>query len=102
VREAAAAAALGLLLAGAAHPKAHVVLGRGVAWQPKELEVQRGDTVEWRNADIVPHNVRADRRAFTSKDLPPGASFKWRARKRGTYPYRCTLHPEMIGTVRVR
>ena len=50
----------------------------------------------------MPHNVRADRRAFTSKDLPPGASFIWRARKRGTYPYRCTLHPEMIGTVRVR
>ena len=97
-----ASAALAFLLAGAAQAKGHVVVGRGVAWDPKELEVQRGDTVEWRNADIVPHNVRADRRAFTSKDLAPGASFKWRARKRGTYPYRCTLHPEMIGTVRVR
>jgi plastocyanin len=102
VRGTVASAALALLLTGAAQPKAHVVVGRGVAWDPKELEVQSGDTVEWRNADIVPHNVRADRRAFTSKDLPPGASFKWRARKRGTYPYRCTLHPEMIGTVRVR
>jgi plastocyanin len=102
VRGAAASAALGLLLASAARPETHLVLGRGVAWDPRELEVQRGDTVEWRNADIVPHNVRADRRAFASRDFAPGASFRWRARKRGTYPYRCTLHPEMTGTVRVK
>jgi plastocyanin len=80
----------------------HVVTGRGVAWQPKTLDVARGDTVEWKNVDVVPHNVRQDQGAFRSRDLPPGASFRWKAKKKGSYPYKCTLHPEMTGTVTVK
>ena len=32
----------------------------------------------------------------------PGKTFRWKARKKGTYPYKCTLHPVMTGTVVVR
>ena len=92
-------AALALLLAGAADATTHLVLGRGAAWSPKKLEVQRGDVVEWKNADVVPHKVRSDAPRFASKTLEPGQSFKWKAARKGTFPYRCTLHPEMTGTV---
>ena len=51
---------------------------------------------------MVPHNVRQDKRVFWSKDLPPGTSFRWKATKRGTWPYKCTLHPEMTGTIKVK
>jgi plastocyanin len=95
-------AALALLLAGAAPAKSHLIAGRGVAWDPKTLEVARGDTVEWKNVDIVPHNARADNHVFWSKDLQPGQSFKWKATKKGKFLYRCTLHPEMIGTLTVK
>ena len=98
----AAAAALAFLCAGAAQAKKHLVVGRGVAWDPKTLEVARGDTVEWVNADVVPHNVRQDKHVFWSRNLPPGASFRWTATRRGTFPYRCTLHPEMTGHVEVK
>jgi plastocyanin len=91
-----------LLWTVAAEAKTHLIVGRGVAWDPKTLEVTRGDTVEWKNVDVVPHNVRQDKRVFWSKDLPPGTSFRWKATKRGTWPYRCTLHPEMTGTLTVK
>ena len=92
-------AALALLLASAADAKTHLVVGRGVAWSPKTLEVKRGEVVEWKNSDIVPHNVRSDAPQFASKTLDPGRSFKWKAAKKGSFPYRCTLHPEMTGTL---
>lgn len=95
------AAALALILSGAAGAKTHQVVGRGVAWEPKELKVARGDTVEWKNADVVPHNVRQNKHVFWSKDLAPGDSFRWKATRRGTWGYRCTLHPEMTGTITV-
>ena len=95
-------AALALLLAGAANAGTHLVLGRGAAWSPRRLEVRRGEVVEWKNADVVPHNVRSDARQFASKTLEPGGSFKWKAAKRGSFPYRCTLHPEMTGAIVVR
>lgn len=98
----ATAAALVLLWIGAAQAKSHLVVGRGVAWDPKTLEVARGDTVEWKNVDVVPHNVRQDKHVFWSKDLAPGTSFRWKATKRGTWPYKCTLHPEMTGTIKVK
>ena len=97
-----AMAARAWLLAGAADAKSHLVVGRGAAWSPKTLEVQRGDVVEWKNADVVPHDVRSNARQFGSKTLDPGQSFKWKAAKKGSFPYRCTLHPEMTGAIVVR
>jgi plastocyanin len=91
-----------LLPIGAAGAKTHEVVGRGVAWDPRTLEVARGDTVEWKNADVVPHDVRQDKHVFWSKDLPPGASFRWKATRRGTWLYRCTLHPEMTASITVK
>ncbi|MGZ6123313.1 MAG: plastocyanin/azurin family copper-binding protein [Myxococcales bacterium] len=95
------AATLVFLWICSAGAKTHLVVGRGVAWDPRTLEVARGDTVEWKNADVVPHNVRQDKGLFRSKDLPPETSFRWKATKRGTWPYKCTLHPEMTGTIKV-
>ena len=101
-RAVATLAALALSLAGAAEAKTHLIVGRGVAWSPRTLEVQRGDVVEWKNADIVPHNVRSDAPQFASRTLEPGQRYVWKAAKKGTFPYRCTLHPEMTGTLSVR
>jgi plastocyanin len=96
------AAALALFLGGAASAKTHLITGRGAAWDPKTLEVGRGDVVEWKNVDVVPHNVREDKHVFWSKSLDPGQSYKWKATKKGKFLYRCTLHPEMTGTLTVK
>jgi len=100
---AAISAALALLCAGAAEAKTFKVTARGMAFEAKALEVKRGDVVEWKNDDVVPHNVRqTTEHLFWSKDLPPGAKFRWKASKRGTWPYICTLHPQMAGTITVK
>jgi plastocyanin len=100
---AAASAALVLLCAGVAQGKTYKVAARGVTFDPKTLEVKRGDTVEWSNVDVVPHNVRqTTQHLFWSKDLQPQAKFRWKANKRGTWPYFCSLHPEMTGTITVK
>jgi len=100
---AATSAALALLCTGAAQAKTFEVAARGVAFDPKALEVKRGDTVEWKNDDLVPHNVRQTTdHLFWSKDLPPGATFRRKANKRGTWPYICTLHPQMTGMITVK
>jgi plastocyanin len=96
------AAALALLWTGAAGAKTHLIVARGVGWDPKTLVVARGDTIEWKNVDVVPHNARQDKHVFRSKELAPGMSFRWKANKRGTWPYKCTLHPEMTGTIEVK
>ena len=93
------AAALAPFGAGAASAETRVVSGRGVAWKPGRLVVKRGDVVQWKNVDVVPHDVREDHKVFVSRQLQPGQSFKWTARKKGTFPYKCTLHPEMVGTL---
>lgn len=78
-------------------PQTHTVVIREVEFQPAVLTVKVGDTVEWRNDDIVPHTATstAQPKKFDSGILPVGSSWKYVATKRGTYFYDCTLHPNM-------
>ena len=78
-------------------PQTHTVVIREVKFQPVVLTVKAGDTVEWRNDDIVPHTATstAEPKKFDSGILPVGSSWKYVATKRGTYLYNCTLHPNM-------
>ena len=79
----------------------HTVTIEGVAYQPAALIVKRGDTVVWVNNDPFPHTVTASG-AFDSHAISAGASWKYVARKPGIFPYICTLHPNMKGTLTVR
>ena len=87
----------GFVLAGV--PKGsqtHTVVIRQVKFQPAVLTVKAGDTVEWRNDDIVAHTATSTKpKKFDSGILPVGSSWKYVATKRGTYFYNCTLHPNM-------
>lgn len=102
---AAAALALALaVLAGAAHaaPTAHTVVIDGMRFIPQNLEVKAGDTVIWRNKDPFPHNATAARGGPVSPAIASGASWKFVASKRGSYPYLCTLHRTMTGMLVVK
>ena len=87
--------------AGGEKAASHTVMIEGVAYQPASLVVRRGDTVVWVNKDPFPHTVTA-RGVFDSRDIPAGASWKYVARKSGSYTYICTLHPNMVGTLDVQ
>jgi plastocyanin len=96
------AAALLLLSAGCGGeeaPRAHLVELRGFAFAPAALSVAAGDTVVWRNADIVPHTATAAGE-WDSGSIASGGEWRWVAEP-GEYDYGCSLHPTMLGTLSV-
>jgi plastocyanin len=58
--------------------------------------------VTWTNDDPAQHTVTSVDGAFDSEVLDVGGRFAFTFDKRGTYDYRCNLHPDMTGTVKVR
>ena len=67
------------------------------AYEPRSIQVGTGDTVTWVNDGIAPHTATGD--GFDSGNLEPGESFQWAFTTPGTYPFYCTLHPWMLGSV---
>jgi plastocyanin len=66
---------------------------------PATLEIAAGDTVTWTNHDDEIHALSSDDGAFHSPGIDGDAVFSHTFDKPGTYPYRCTLHPQMTGTI---
>lgn len=80
---------------GAPASHIHTIRIQGFRFQPDNLTVEVGDTVEWKNADIVPHTVTAGDNTFHSGLIQPDHSWKLVVKKPGTYSYFCTPHPNM-------
>jgi plastocyanin len=72
------------------------------AFSPDELNVAVGTTVTWTNGDSVAHTSTSDATGWNSGTIPPGGRFSFEFQSAGTFPYRCTIHPGMVGTVNVR
>jgi plastocyanin len=71
---------------------------------PATVTVAVGTTVTWTNGDDIPHTVVStdDPKAFKSKVLDTDEKFSYTFAKPGTYPYFCSVHPKMTGTVVVK
>jgi plastocyanin len=102
-------AALGLVLfsapiVGVDRPRAktHTVAMVGMQFKPKVLAIAPGDTVVWVNQDIVAHTATSTAGGFDSKAVAPEKRWKVTVRKKGEFPYVCTYHPLMTGTLRVK
>lgn len=75
---------------------------------PSQLSVTKGTTVTWVNEDSTIHTVTSgDASAGTGDGLFDSSiinmenEFSHTFEAEGTFPYFCTLHPYMIGTVKV-
>jgi plastocyanin len=86
--------------AGAEPARTHRVVIQGLKYQPEMLVVRRGDTVVWVNEDPMPHTVTAAG-GFDSRTIEAGKSWRFTARRAGSYPYVCTLHSNMRASLRV-
>ena len=65
-----------------------------------ELTVRPGSTVRVVNMDAAAHNVTAADGGFATQTLAQGGSATFTAPAApGRYAFRCTLHPEMTGTL---
>ena len=69
------------------------------AFLPQEITVPVRTTVTWINDDWAPHTATADDGTFVSGRLNQGQRFAHTFAEAGTYPYRCSFHPGMLGTV---
>ena len=81
---------------------------------PSEVSVDVGGSVTWTNDDSLLHFVTAGNlkedpgmvgydypNGFESPLMNPGESYTVEDLKEGTYPYFCTVHPWMTGTLYV-
>ena len=90
-------AASGIALAASTHD----VKIEGMQFSPLDLQVHRGDTVTWRNNDVVPHTATATGK-FDSGAIAPGKTFSRKLDQPGAYDYICTYHPGMKGRIEVK
>ena len=72
------------------------------SYDPQQVTVKVGATVTWVNQDSPQHDVVADNGEFKSSLFDKGGTFSFTFTKAGTYPYHCSIHPGMNGTVVVQ
>jgi plastocyanin len=90
------------LAAGASDQAAHTVVIENMQFNPATLTVRRGERIVWVNKDLFPHTVTSATQAFDSGSIAPDGSWSFTPRKAGSYPYGCTFHPTMKGTITVQ
>ena len=78
----------------------HQVSMRNLRFDPVTIEIKRGDVVEWKNEDMVVHTATSA--SFDSGTIASGQSRRHTFPNAGDFPYACTFHPQMKGTIIVK
>jgi plastocyanin len=99
-----------LMLAGSSSVKANDQPSAGntavkidnFVFGPQTVTVPAGTTVTWTNSDDIPHTAVSTDGVFKSKVMDTDERFSYTFTKAGTYPYYCSIHPKMTGTVVVK
>jgi len=88
--------------ANTAEPASAEVKVDNFSFGPATLTVAVGTTVTWTNRDDIPHTIVSTDKVFKSKVLDTDEKFSFTFSKAGTYPYFCSIHPKMTGSVVVQ
>jgi plastocyanin len=72
------------------------------AFGPARLVVSPGTRIVWTNKDSDPHTVDSTKGAWTSEALDTDSQFARVFKNTGTFPYYCSIHPFMHGTIVVK
>ena len=72
------------------------------AYSPNPVTISVGGTVTWTNNDSTAHTASANDASFDSGSIAPGRTFSRTFSTAGTFGYRCTIHPGMVGTITVQ
>ena len=70
------------------------------AYDPATITVAKGTTITWTNKDPTAHTVTGN--GFDSGSIGPEGTYQHTFNEAGTFPYGCTFHPNMHGTVVVQ
>ena len=75
----------------------------GNVFSPASPTIDAGTTVRWINEDAVAHNTTSSTAGlWASSNLAEGGTFQRTFATAGSFPYECTIHPGMTGTITVR
>jgi len=80
-------------------PGPNEVFIQGMAFNPVTITVAVNTTITWTNKDGVVHTVTSNTGLFNSGTISADGTFPHLFSTAGTYPYHCTFHPSMTGTV---
>jgi plastocyanin len=73
-----------------------------VAFGPASITVSVGTVITWQNNDGISHTSTSDTGIWDTGTIPPGGSKTTAFNTAGAFPYHCTVHPMMTGTVIVK
>ena len=83
-------------------PSVHVAATDQLVFSPAKVTLQAGQIVQWTNTGSVTHTVTFTNYPYLGDPtLAPGGTWEVKINKAGTYPYQCTIHAGMTGTVAV-
>lgn len=80
-------------------PKTDTVTIQNMEFTPKNLTINKGDTVVWLNKGIVAHNVTDTLQKIASGDINVGSTWKMVPEK--SFNYFCSIHPTMTAQITV-
>ena len=73
-----------------------------MSFSPNPTAVKVGQTVSWRNGDLITHTATQNGGGFDTGSVVPGStSTPVRLNSAGAFDYHCGVHPSMVGTVNV-
>lgn len=68
---------------------------RAFEFEPEQVTIRAGDSVEWINHDFAPHTATDDAGDWDTGELAKAQTATLRFDTPGTYPYFCAYHPHM-------
>ncbi len=74
---------------------------KNFAFSPASLSVKKGSMVIWQNYDSMAHTVIGDKGGPVSSLLNMGNTYGYTFNTVGSFPYHCSVHPNMKGTITV-
>jgi plastocyanin len=85
-----------------AQPRAETVRVemKSLAFNPAQVTAHLGDTIEWTNADFIPHTATAKNHDW-DVEIPANKTARVTLKKPGTVEYFCRFHPNMTATITV-
>ena len=73
----------------------------GQVFSPASATITHGQSVCWQNSGTIPHTVTSNDGTSFNSALGVGQIFVHPFPTAGSFPYRCTIHAGMTGTITV-
>jgi plastocyanin len=71
------------------------------SFEPAAISAKVGDVIAFTNTGAAPHTATLDAGGCGTTTIQPGSADGLRFTVAGTYPFHCTIHTQMKGTITV-